>query len=189
MFNECLFHLYVFKCDLCMLNYLIIKPKKIFKCFICFWKCLGVSLMFWKFFQKAKSVLLKNSYISISASKVSRTQVVKMRKWISISSKILHRESLNSLASHSREMASCKSCPVHLRHFARNSQVPHNYLSCKMSGFSVFKEAHNDSFSKLYFAFLVSLSTQNTIFTQISTKTHWISSLRLLRYVLTIFIL
>ena len=151
MFNECLFHLYVFKCDLHMLNYLMIKPKKIFKCFICFWKCLGVSLMFWKFFQKAKSVLLKNSCISIFASKVSRTQVAKMRKWISISSKILHRESLNSLASHSREMASCESCPVHLRRFARNSQVPRDYLSRKMSGFSVFKEAHNDSFSKTLF--------------------------------------
>ena len=40
-FNWCLSHL----CDctclnvICMLNYLLIKPKKIFECFICFWKC------------------------------------------------------------------------------------------------------------------------------------------------------
>ena len=43
--------LYVFKCDLCMLNYLMIKPKKIFKCFMCFWKWF-LSLWSLKFFPK-----------------------------------------------------------------------------------------------------------------------------------------
>ena len=30
--------LYVFKCDLCILNCLMIKPRNIFECFMCFWK-------------------------------------------------------------------------------------------------------------------------------------------------------
>ena len=29
----------VFKCDVCVLNHMWIKPKKIFDCFICNWKC------------------------------------------------------------------------------------------------------------------------------------------------------
>ena len=38
--NECLSHLWDCTCSnvMCMLKYLIIKPKKIFECFICFWK-------------------------------------------------------------------------------------------------------------------------------------------------------
>ena len=40
MFNVYLFHLCDCTCSnvMCMLNYLSIKPKKIFECFICFWK-------------------------------------------------------------------------------------------------------------------------------------------------------
>ena len=41
--------LYVFKCDMCILNCLMIKPKKIVEYFICFWKCFCVSLLFWNF--------------------------------------------------------------------------------------------------------------------------------------------
>ena len=39
-FNKCLSHLCDCTCSnmMCMLDYLLIKPKKIFKCFICFWK-------------------------------------------------------------------------------------------------------------------------------------------------------
>ena len=39
-FNECLSHLCDCTCSnvMCMLKYLMIKPKKIFECFICFWK-------------------------------------------------------------------------------------------------------------------------------------------------------
>ena len=38
--NECLSHLCDCICSnvMCMLKYLMIKPKKIFECFICFWK-------------------------------------------------------------------------------------------------------------------------------------------------------
>ena len=79
--------LYVFKCDMYILNCLMIKPKKIFKCFICFWKCFCVSLLFWKFFQKTKfcfvEELLKKHFWEYVASKVSHTLVVKMRKQIS----------------------------------------------------------------------------------------------------------
>ena len=40
-FNKCLSHLCNCTCSnvMCMLKYLLIKPKKIFECFICFWKC------------------------------------------------------------------------------------------------------------------------------------------------------
>ena len=51
--------LYVFKCDLCMLNYLMIKPKKIFECFMCFWKWF-LSLWSLKFFSNVKFLVLKN---------------------------------------------------------------------------------------------------------------------------------
>ena len=39
-FNECLSHLCDCTCSnvMCMLKYLMIKPKNIFECFICFWK-------------------------------------------------------------------------------------------------------------------------------------------------------
>ena len=39
-FNECLSHLCDCTCSnvMCMLKYLLIKPKKFFECFICFWK-------------------------------------------------------------------------------------------------------------------------------------------------------
>ena len=47
-------------------------------------------------------------------SKVSFTQFAKMKKWISNSSKFLHRESYDSLASHSRETTSCETCLVHI---------------------------------------------------------------------------
>ena len=115
--------LYVFKCDLCTLNCLMIKLKKIFESFICFWKCFCLSLVFWKFFPKAKSVLLKNSFVSIFASKVSHNQVAKMWKWFSDSSKILYRESCDSFAGHSRDMASRETCPVQMRLFASSSRV------------------------------------------------------------------
>ena len=41
MFNKCLFHLCDYTCSnvMCILNCLMINPKKIFKYFICFWKC------------------------------------------------------------------------------------------------------------------------------------------------------
>ena len=46
--------LYVFKCDICMLNSLLIKPKNIFECFICFWKWF-LSFLFWKFSSKCQN--------------------------------------------------------------------------------------------------------------------------------------
>ena len=105
--------LYVFKCDLCILNCLMIKPKMIFKYFIWFWMCFCVSLVFWDFFQKSKYVLLKNSFRGIFASKsqekLSRSLTAKMRKLIFISSKILHRDFRNSLTT--------------------TSQDPHNYFA------------------------------------------------------------
>ena len=150
--------LYVFKCDLCILNYLMIKPKIIFEYFICFWKCFCVSLMFWEFFQKAKYVLLKNSsrgiFMSKSWEKLSCSLSTKIRKLIFISSKILHREFRNSLVTASRETASRETCPVHLRHFASILRVLCEKLFRKMSVFSVFKRANSDSFSKTSFCLL-----------------------------------
>ena len=67
LFNECLFHL----CDctfsnvLCILNYLSIKPKKIFEYFICFWKCF-YAFVFWVFIQIAFfMIFIKNSFRGI----------------------------------------------------------------------------------------------------------------------------
>ena len=150
--------LYMFKCDLCILNFLIIKPKNIFEYFICFWKCFCVPLVFWDFFQKAKSILLKNSSSGIFASKsqkkLSCSLTTKMRKLISISSKILHREFPDSLASASWETTSRETCPVHLRHSTSILRVLHEKLSREMSGFSVFKRTKSDRFSKISFCLL-----------------------------------
>ena len=123
------------------------------------------------------------------ASKASCTQVTKMRRWISISSKILHRDSCNSLASHSREMASRETTPVHLRHFVRNSRVPREYLSCKMSRFSVFKEAHSDSFSNILFCLpRVSLNPKHSFHSNLNQNSMDFIPKTSLRYVLTLFI-
>ena len=54
--------LYVFKCDMCMLNCLMIKPKKIFEYFICFWK-LFLSLWLWKFFSKCQILFVEKLYV------------------------------------------------------------------------------------------------------------------------------
>ena len=120
--------LYVFKCDLCILNCLMIKPKMIFKYFICFWMCFCVSLVFWDFFQKSKYVLLKNSsrgiFASKSQEKLSRSLTAKMRKLIFISSKILHREFRNSFTTTLRDPHN---------YFARNSFSRN--LSCAFEAF------------------------------------------------------
>ena len=146
--------LHVFKCDVCMRNCLMIKPKNIFEYLICFWKCFCLSLEFWKFFQKAKSVLLKNSFVSIfaSASQVRflTTRLQKCGSEFLFLSKF-YTKSRDSFTGHSRDIASYESCPVQMRFFTSNSRVPCESLSCEMSGFSVFKEAHNESFSKSLF--------------------------------------
>ena len=59
-FNECLSHL----CDctysnvMCMLKYLLIKPKMIFECFICFWK--------W-FYTFVSYVFVQNAFLCFSS--------------------------------------------------------------------------------------------------------------------------
>ena len=60
MFNECLFHLCDCTCSNVMyiLNCLLIKPKKIFEYFICFWKCFCV---FRVLFKQSISFLLKKA--------------------------------------------------------------------------------------------------------------------------------
>ena len=60
LFNEC-------SNVMCILNWLSIKPKKIFKYFICFWKCF-YAFVFWVFVQIALFMFfIKNSFRGIFA--------------------------------------------------------------------------------------------------------------------------
>ena len=55
--------LYVFKYDMCIFNCLMIKLKKIFECFISFWKCFCVSLVFWNFFPKSQICFVEKTHL------------------------------------------------------------------------------------------------------------------------------
>ena len=174
----------MFKCDLCVLNYLMIKPKNIFECFISFWKCFCVSLVFWKFFQKAKSVLLRNSYTSIFAS-VSWVRLLapKLRKWGS-EFPFLPKFYIESLATPSQVIHE-KWLPakLHLCIWGISWETRKSLASTYPAKWADFQFLNGHMvvvFQKSYFASFVPLSTQNTIFHQISTKPSWISSLRLL---------
>ena len=174
----------MFKCDLCVLNYLMIKPKNIFECFISFWKCFCVSLVFWKFFQKAKSVLLRNSYTSIFAS-VSRVRLLapKLQKWGS-EFPFLPKFYIESLATTSQVIHK-KWLPakLHLCIWGISWETRKSLASTYPAKWAVFQFLNRHTvtvFQTFYFSSLVSLSIQNTLFTQISTKTQWISFLRLL---------
>ena len=59
-FNECLSHLSDCTCSnvMCMLKYLLIKPKKFFECFICFWK--------W-FYTFMSYVFVQNAFLCFSS--------------------------------------------------------------------------------------------------------------------------
>ena len=129
MFNECLFHLSYCMCSNVICVYSIawwLNPKRFLSVLFVFESVFVYHLCFESFSKKLicfVEKLLKKHFCEYVASKVSCTLVAKMRKWIFISSKILHTEFCDSLASPSRETASHKNCPVHLRLFAGNSQV------------------------------------------------------------------
>ena len=59
-FNKCLSHLCDYTCSnvMCMLKYLMTKSKKIFECFICFWK--------W-FYTFVSYVFVKNAFLCFSS--------------------------------------------------------------------------------------------------------------------------
>ena len=158
----------------------MIKPKKIFEFFICFWKCFCVLLVFWKFFQKAKSILLKNSSRSIFVS-MSRVRYLAPQswKWGSLFSFLL-KFYTECFMSSSQETASHETCPVlwGILRVTRKYFVG-SYLA-KWVDFQFLKGHTMAVFQTFIFASFMHLSNQNTIFTQISTKTPWISSLSLL---------
>ena len=70
-FNECLSHLCDCTCSnvMCMLKYLLIKPKNIFECFICFWK--------W-FYTFKSYVFVPNAFLCFS-SKTGSGVVLQLR--------------------------------------------------------------------------------------------------------------
>ena len=79
-FNECLSHLCDCKCSnvMCMLNYLMIKPKNIFECFICFCK--------W-FYTFVLLVFVQNALLCFSSKNMFRGCFSSMlfgRNWISL---------------------------------------------------------------------------------------------------------
>ena len=86
----------------CMLNYLLIKPKKIFECFICFWKwfytCVLLVFVQNAFFCVFLQKLVQRSFCEKLAIESFPRNVLKGNKIISTS----HRESRYCLASISR---------------------------------------------------------------------------------------
>ena len=93
--------LHVFKCDVCMLNCLMIKPKKIFEYFICFWKWF-LSLWSWKFFSKCQILCVEKLYVWPFCDCFREwSQVVKFLRNFNFL-KILGREFRKSFVSGSR---------------------------------------------------------------------------------------
>ena len=82
LFNECLFHL----CDctwsnvLCILKCLLIKPKKIFEYFICFWKCF-YAFVFWVFVLKLHFLCFSSKTFLEAFSQNLATKLFP-RKWV-----------------------------------------------------------------------------------------------------------
>ena len=108
MFNEYLFHLCVCTCSnvMCMLKYLLIKPKYIFECFICFWK--------W-FYTFVSYVFVQNAFLCFSLKNWFRGCLTRSsRLWASrekglreiIFFILSHRNSCYCIATTSRPTAS-----------------------------------------------------------------------------------
>ena len=160
--------LYMFKCNLCMLNCFMIKPKNIFEYFICFLKCFTLSFVIWKFFQKAKCVLLKNFFVNIfaSASQV-RFPILKSRICGS-EFPILSQFCTESLMTPSRVIheiclpTNLALCQWGFSQVTRKSLASH-YLA-KWVDFQFLKRLTVTAFQIFCFASLVSLSTQNIFF-------------------------
>ena len=132
--------------------------------------------------------MLKNSIKGIFASKSSCSPSAKMRKLISSSSKILHKEFRDSLATFSQKEAFCETTPMHLRHFASASWVLHKYLTCEMSRVSVFKGQTMTIFQKLLIClFHAPLNSKHYFLKNLYQSSRAFISKTHLRYVLTLF--
>ena len=83
--------LYVFKCGLCMLNCLMIKPKFFFECFMCFWKWF-LSLWFLKVF------------LEMSISCVEKLSFWHFHKWLLV---MKFLRNFNFLKISSKEFREC----------------------------------------------------------------------------------
>ena len=130
------------------------QTQKYFWVFYLFCKCLCLSLVFWKFFQKTKSVLLKNSFVSIfsSASQV-RFLTTKLRKCGSEFSILLkfYTESLTTPSWVIREIwlpAKFALCKWGFSRVTLESYASH--YPVKWRKFNFYR-AHSDSFSNVLF--------------------------------------
>ena len=130
------------------------QTKKYFWVFFFFWKWFYLSLVFWKFFPKSQIIfVLKNFFVSIfaSASRV-RVPIPKSQKCgseFSIPSEI-YTESLTTPSWVLHEIC-----------------LPTKFALCKL-GF--WRGSQWQCFQNFVFASLMSLLTQNTIFSKNSTK-------------------
>ena len=107
-FNECLSHLCNCTCSnvMCRLKYLLIKPKNIFECFICFWKWF-YTFMSYVFVQNAFLCFFFKNWFRGCLARSSRLRASREKSLREIIFFIMsHRNSLYYIVTTSRPTAS-----------------------------------------------------------------------------------
>ena len=152
----------MFKCDVCVLNYLMIKPKMIFEYFICFWKWF-LSPFFWKFFSKCQILCWKTLCLAI----------LRLLSWVVPSHKIFKefqflknfRQKVSWLPREwfSTQTWPTKFYPVHLNISWVGSQLVCKSLTREMQKKTAFKWLENSVFKILVFLHSMTPTLQNTL--------------------------
>ena len=125
--------LYMFKCDMCMLNYLLIKLKIFFSVLFVF-EVNTITLVLKSFSQKAKFFLLKNLVFGNFA-----TQLASWNEEISISSQNQAKSFVTQQQVLHESDMTCEISLVHLHISQLHSQVAHESLTREMRKKTVLK--------------------------------------------------
>ena len=170
----------MFKCDVCMLNYLMIKPKKIFEYFICFWKWF-LSLCFWMFFSKCQILCVEKLCLAISRLLSQMVPSHKILKEFQFLKNFRQRVSWLPCKWFATQTWPMKFCPVHLHISRVGSWLVCESLTRKIQKKKIFKGLENSVFKILVFLHSTTPTLQNSKFLPKLIKTLLISTLRLLQ--------
>ena len=123
--------LYVFKCDMCMLNCLLITPKKIFEYLMCFWKWF-LSLWSLKFFPKCHIFNVKKLCLAILCLPLQMASSREIFKKFQFLKNFRQRVSWVPSKWFATQTWPVKICPLHLHILQVGSWLVHESLTCKM---------------------------------------------------------
>ena len=140
----------MFKYDVCMLNYLMINPKKIFEYFIYFWKWF-LSLCFWKFFSKCQILCVEKLCLAILrllSRVVSSHEILKKFQFLK---NFKQRVSWLPRKCFVTQSWPEKSYPVHLHILRVGSWLALESLTSEMCEKTVFKGLKISVFQNLSF--------------------------------------